>query len=1143
MSRRPDALDRLDRKDWRFVAACLLVIGVGTAVTASLFRRAFPEASIEFRVNRAQARALAEKFLAARGQSLSGSRFAGRFAAEDEPKVYLERELGLEKASGLYGATAKVWRWEMRWFRSGVKEEERVSLTPLGDLVGFELVRRDDAPGPRPAQAQARGIALAFLASRGLPESALKPIESTSLSRPNRTDWTFVDEKAGLKMGEATLRYATTVSGGVVSAFREFVHVPEAWERDYRRLRSKNETAGSLATLGLFVTALAMIIVLVRKVVLKDVRWKLVAAFGLVGFVLSLLSAANDAPLTLFDYDTASSLASFLAKQVVFGVLGAIAVGAGIAFVVAAAEPTYRERFPHQLALSGLFSARGVRTKRFFRGVLLGYALVAFFFAYQAVFYVIAERFGAWSPADIPYSDMLSTAAPWATVLFIGFLPAVSEEGISRMFSISLLERLGAGRLTAIVVPAIVWGFGHAAYPNQPFYIRGVEVGLAGVLIGFVMVRFGVWPLLVWHFTVDAIYTALLLLRSKNSYYVISGAISSGILLIPLALSLALYWRRGGFEPEAGLTNADEGSSPEPLRPPVPLEPTPPVRPLPARTRLAGAVVAAALAATFLIPAAPASDAAEDRTGKGRAKELARAFLRTNGVSAAAYQAVTYPGTGFAESEELRQLKPQEYGRIPGFSSAAARYVLSKGGLPAYERLAGASLPVALWVTRFFQPEKKEEWKVLVDAGRSRVIGFVNPKEETAPAAAAPDAERAKKRALAAAAALGYPAAEYAVVDVGTTDRPKRRDVSVVLEARPGGIGEARPRLTAVFQGSRLAAFLPSIRIPESFLREDRRHSVLDSLLIGVKVVAIGGLVGVGLILFLRLVRGTEFRFRWILPPLALTALVAAAATVNGLPAVFRQYPTERPLKLFLVVVAVSLLILWLFELGVALVGFVLLTGARPGWRRAIRRRGTVPDALWRAAVAAAGLAGLAHVSALAATRYPALFDPDPFLPGSLAAAIPAFATFFSAARGTFLVAVVAGVAAMAARQEFFRKPLGAALGLGALLLAALPARFAAPGEFLASYLPDAAALLWLGFCAFFLLADHAAAWVLFGALAFGGPLVADLLSQGAAQDRAQGWGALALIAAAVVLLLAGRRREGSSAEAPAAVSSLPPVA
>ncbi|HTO88953.1 MAG TPA: CPBP family intramembrane glutamic endopeptidase [Thermoanaerobaculia bacterium] len=1134
--------EKLDARDFRFIAICLLVIAAGAAVTAVLFRRAFPEASIEFRVNRSQARAEAEKFLAERGHRVPGSHFAGRFDVEEEPKVYLERELGLEKASRLYGTTAKVWRWEMRWFRSGVKEEEQVTLTPLGDLVGFQFVRRDDAPGPRPPQAEARARAVEFLASRGLPESDLRLIESTPVSRPQRTDWTFVDERLGLRMGQATVRYETRVSGGEVSAFREFVHVPEAWQRDYKRLRSRNETAGVVATLGLFVTVLAMVVVLVRQIALKDVRWKLVAAFGVVGFVLSLLSAANEIPLTLFQYDTASSLSSHLTNQVLFGVLGAIAVGAGIAFVIAAAEPIYRERLPRQLSLSGLFSSRGVGTKRFFLGILLGYALVAFFFAYQAVFYVVAERFGAWAPADIPYSDMLNTAVPWVTVLLIGFLPAVSEEGISRMFSISLLGRLGAGRFLAVVVPAFLWGFGHSAYPNQPFYIRGVEVGLAGVLIGGLMLRFGVWPLLVWHFTVDAIYTALLMLRSNNGYYVVSGAVSSGILLVPLALSLLLYRRRGGFLPEVGLTNAEAGGPPPSEARPAPAEAVPPVRPLAAGGRLAGIVVAAGLALTFLIPATPASDLASDNTGKARANQLAREFLRANGVSPDEYRVVTYTGTGFAEAEEVREAKPEERGGIPPFSDAAARYVLSRGGLAGFERLASRQLPLALWVTRFFLPEKKEEWKVLVDARRARVIGFINPKEEAAPAGAPPGPEEAMRRALSAAAALGYPAAEYTVVDLGTEVRPKRRDTTVILEAQPPGVGEARPRLTAVFQGSRLSAFLPSVKVPEGFLRDYRKRSPFDWVLFGVKLVGIGSLVGVGLILFLRLVRSPDFRWQSILVPLGLVALLAAAAVANRAPAVFRKYPTEYPLKLFLITAAASLLIAWLGGLLLACGGFVLFSGARPGWVRALRRAGSLPDALLRSGVAAAGLAGISHVSALAAARFPSLFDPDPSLPASLATAVPSLAVLWSAARAAFAVSVAAAVIALAVRRPFFRRPLGAVLGLGALATAALPPHLSAFGEFLASYLPDLAALAWLCFCALFLLADHAAAWVLFGAFAFAGPLAAELLSQGAAPDRAAGWGAIALTAGAAALLIAGRRDEAPS-EAPQAPPPLEPVA
>ena len=341
-------VEKLDASDRRFVVLCLPAIAAGAAVTAALYTRAFPEASIEFRVPRGQARSIGEKFLVDHGRKTAGAHFASRFGVDDDPKVYLERELGLERASRFYGRDAKVWRWDMRWFRSREKEEERVSITPLGDLLGWDSVRKEDAPGATLAQDAARAKASAFLSANGLDASKLVPIEAYPTKRPHRTDWTFIDERPGFKMEDATVRYRTTVVGDEVAGFREFVHVPEAWARDYRALRSKNEAAGQAATLGLMVTVLAMLGVLVSRIVRRDVRWNVVAGFGLVAFVLALLSRLNDLPLTFFEYDTASSLSSHVVGQLVLGILGAIGIGAGIAIVVAAAEPIWRERWEYR---------------------------------------------------------------------------------------------------------------------------------------------------------------------------------------------------------------------------------------------------------------------------------------------------------------------------------------------------------------------------------------------------------------------------------------------------------------------------------------------------------------------------------------------------------------------------------------------------------------------------------------------------------------------------------------------------------------------------------------------------------------------------------------------------------------------------
>ncbi|MEO8430551.1 MAG: lysostaphin resistance A-like protein [Acidobacteriota bacterium] len=1131
-------LERFDRRDWRFVLACLAILAVGAGTTAALFRRAFPEASIEFRVNRNEARARGERFLTAHGRSVAGTRFAARFGVDEEPKVYLERELGLEKASKLYGREARIWHWDLRWFRSGVKEEERVSISPTGDLVSWSSVRREESPGRSLARADARALASRFLAERGLAAGRLREVEAVPVARPKRGDWTFVDEVEGLRMAGATRRYRTQISGDEVTGFEEFVHVPEAWQRDYRTLRSKNEAAGQAATFALILTFLAMLGVLITRISRRDVRWGLVGAFGIVGFLLALLNTLNNIPMSIYEYETSSPLSSHLTKEIVLGVFGAIAIGALIACIVAAAEPLYRERFPRQLSFSAIFSGRALISKSFFRSVLLGYALVAFFTGYQAVFYVVAERFGAWSPAEVPYSDMLSTAFPWATVLLIGFLPAISEEGISRMFSISFLDRLGAGRFLAVVIPAFIWGFGHSTYPNQPFYIRGLEVGFVGVVMGFVMLRFGVLPLLVWHFTVDALYTALLMLRSHDAYYVISGGIASGILLVPLVASAVLAARRGGFTSDAGLTNADIGSAPEPPPPPLTAEPVPPVRRVSARTFALAGIAAVLLGGSFFFPSGSAARV-EDGIGRARAETIARRFLETNGIASGRFHTVSYGGTGFAEDTDVRGSEPAESGRIDGFSDAAARYVVRRSGVAAFERLGRTTLPLNFWVVRFFEPMRKEEWKVFVDPRRARVIGFLNPKEEAATGGPAPDDSRARARATGTAAALGYPAGDYRVLEVGTRARPRRVDTTVVLESR-SGVAEAAPRLTAVFQGSRLSAFYPSIHVPESFLERDRRKTSIDWLLLGLRIVASGAFVGFGIVVFLRAARRSDFRWRGLLRPLVPAALLAAAAIANAYPTVFRQYRTELPLATFRFTALMSLLIGWLGVLCVAAIGFVLFSAARPAWQRALRSQGGLGDALLRAGIAAAGLAGLSRWTRIVGRAVPALFDPDPSLPSAMERAIPSLAVLWSAATLTFLAAAVAAVVARGFREALLRRADVRALVLIGAVVALLPGSARSAVELAGGLAGSLLMAGWLAISAFALLRDHAAAWVFFGALAFGGSAASRLLAQPAAADRAAGWVGIALLAAAALALVGARRRQPAAAEEKPAPAEIP---
>src|SRR5271157_2164868 len=140
--------EKLQGKDVRFIAICCALFAAATWYSAGNFYRAFPEASIDFRVNRDDGRALAERFLAARSYATGGYRQASSFTYDDDAKTFLEREIGLEQANRLMGTRVRLWRWSYRWFRPQQKEEFRADITPTGELAGFSHEIAEDAARP-----------------------------------------------------------------------------------------------------------------------------------------------------------------------------------------------------------------------------------------------------------------------------------------------------------------------------------------------------------------------------------------------------------------------------------------------------------------------------------------------------------------------------------------------------------------------------------------------------------------------------------------------------------------------------------------------------------------------------------------------------------------------------------------------------------------------------------------------------------------------------------------------------------------------------------------------------------------------------------------------------------------------------------
>lgn len=698
---------RLTRRDWLLLAACLAVAALSVAVVARYFDSAFPEASIDFRFDRNSSRPIAEKLIASEGVDLKAMRHAVRFRSDTQARIFLERTLGLEQAQRVLRDDVRVWSWHHRWFRPLVEEEVSVDVAPTGEVIAYA----HKLPEDRAVLGTANP--LQFLGRIGVRDD-LTLVSTSERKLPKRLQRIYTFDSRRVRPAGAVYRYTVTIDGNIVTGYTQQLKVPEEWLRSYRELRSKNSAAGAVDTIFMIATMIAAVVVFVVRLRRGDLSIPFLLAVGAASVVLVGFVVLNQMPSELAWYDTTESYAAFIGRLIFLrGIVPCLGTAMFLIVVCGAGEVLYRERLPQHLAMPRLWTRKALASRRVFLSLVLGYALVPLFIAYQVLFYLAARRFGAWAPAEVPYDDMLNTALPWAAVLFAGFFPAFSEEFLSRAFSIPFLQKIIRSRVFAILLAGFIWGFGHSTYPNQPFWIRGVEVGLAGVVAGFLMDRFGLLPLLIWHYTIDAVYTATMLFASGNTYYVLSAAAASLLFAGPLVASLVLYVRNRGFVPDDDLTNASlptAAHEPEPERAAAEeLAGMPAALPLvPGRLHLCIALVLVAAIAVALRPASP-SDAVDYRITKEQAKTIAKWHVQQPFTSV-----IAAPVEGFRYWDRD---SAREDGGAPGqFDSIAATYMVRNGvRIDNLTAIFRDRIEAGTWMVRFFTPLKKDEVFVEVD--------------------------------------------------------------------------------------------------------------------------------------------------------------------------------------------------------------------------------------------------------------------------------------------------------------------------------------------------------------------------------------------------------------------------------------------
>ncbi len=850
--------NRLNRSDWIFIVICCAILIGGFLFSRAFFRDAFPEASIDFKYDRDGSQALAQTVLTDHQVTVPPGYIHGSaFDYNGWSKTYLEKELGNTKAQAYYGKPISIWYWWHRWFKPSTKEEFSVHISPDGRMVGFFHAIPEEASGPSPTEAEAIQVANEYIyKTRALDSTRVKFFETSKLGRPNRTDWDFTYRDSSIQpVSGSDYRYYVRVQCGKISQYREELFVPEAWSAKYTKMRSYNNAAGSVDGIGMILTALAIGIILIIRIRKKDIQWRTAVWFGIVATILAFLNSMNNLTAGFVYYNTTDPWSGFLIKTIGGNIFMALMAGVGILLLTASAETMYRERYPNAMALGRMFSVRALRTKSTFKSILLGISMTAFFFSYQIAYYLIAGKFGAWSPADVPYDDLLKTSFPWAAVLMMGFFPAVSEEFMSRMFSIPFLQKLFKGRFNwlAIFIPAIIWGFGHAAYPNEPWWIRGVEVGIGGIIVGIIMLRFGILACLVWHYSVDALYTAFLMLRSQNLYFQLTGGIAAGLLIIPLLIAIIAYIRRHSFEPELGLANADVGSTA--LAPDLPPEPDEPVT---------GSSEASAATSESAFISEPAIETLPSSHGRGWALVVIllivgiagsllpidqfRSYITYKASKATMLKnfADTLRSSGWANPDTLTMYVPvqqNDNSTDPDFNAYLLKHSRS---IKEANNLLQTRFREPSVIVNAYKPESRLKYwgRASIATGNILSLGLIPP-EEMPGDSLSRDSAQAMIEVLMRA--RGMDLSQWEVKEYNQEKKPKRIDHYITYEAKDGDsrhFFDAKYRVTGVVTGNKIQ-FGPNyyFKVPEKWIRDHHATTPSRAIYRTINILAIATIV------------------------------------------------------------------------------------------------------------------------------------------------------------------------------------------------------------------------------------------------------------------------------------------------------------
>lgn len=920
-------------------AAVVGVLSLGIVLRYE--KAAFPELSFAKNISEQTAEQQAALLLQNNNVQTKQFRTAAILYQDGSAYTYFSQELSPTDAAKLMPGHGVV-AWWVRYFQPLQEEEYTVGYETDGSLSYFHHGISEVTAGAKLDESKAVEIANVYLQQQTIDTAEYQLIDTAKLEKPNRLDYQFTFESRSFHVKDATSRIEVTVHGDQIGAFVKFIKVPEAWERAYETRRSRNDAAQTVAEI---LSAILMVIGLIfsirfaqRYAIPKNV-YVLTAIVTGSTIAMTVMSL----PVMLFSFDTTQSLSGFLIPNIGIGILFSLVLYIPwVLFSFLGAQFLASDVWKNQSWITFLPK---VTTKQAALALAIGSATGFFGMALQIGVYLVGKRFGFWAPPDVNIDSSLSMLAPWLFPMIIGLIAAITEELLFRQFAITLFKKYFRSLPAAIICSSLMWGFLHSNYPVDPWFARGLEITLFGLVLSVVYLRYGILASIAAHYLVDAFLTTLALWYSHSSTIQIVAAMIISIMPLLIALVLLIRSKQRGFEPSP-LNKLTPHRTKAHKNPSIRLMPQ---QPLAKSSLIALMLLVLPAIALINIYRADGSHHASYQVSKRQALQTAETALSAHHIDP----------TKFRHTIAYEQGGPNQFLGIPGNENFPAdayfgEYVDTQGSNQDSAALTKKYLSPANISVRFFNILDKNSYTVLVTETGS-IESITHELDERAPGAnlSQPEALSIAEQELSLHLSDVH---DLKLINVQNEKREARTDYTFTWESTRPIIGEAHIRYQIQVIGDEPSSFTRFFKVPESFQRTQSQLTARKLIGYGVDIV----LVLTALILCIRYF--LELNKKHLLPwrisrPLGLVAATTSSIlALNALPVLFQQYDTTQPLAIFLLERSATQLFSVLLAGLSALWGSAMLLGA---WRDQF---GTLPSISSRTAVRSFFVGALAAI-------------------------------------------------------------------------------------------------------------------------------------------------------------------------------------